>query len=130
MALFGVRDIVQRLVIGYGSVENPGVFSQYPQSQFGELFNPIQLINSGLGGPTRVGLVRDNAVVVTPGTLELDTATALGIDVRYGLVLQRVARSMTSEEMRIAKQQVTERYSTQRIGWLVSDPDACFNIGA
>ena len=129
MTIFGIRDVVKRLVLAYGSVDNPGVFSQYPQDQFGELFNPIQLINSGLGGPTRVGLVRDNAVVVTPGTLLLDATTALGIDTRYALVLQRVARGMTSEEMRIAKQQVTERYSTQRIGWLISDPDACFNIG-
>ena len=130
MTLFAIRDVAKRLITAYSTIDNPGVFSQYPPDRFGNLWNPIQLINSGLGGPTRLGIVRDNAVVVTAGTLEVNATTVLGVDTRYALILQRQARGITTEDMRIAKQQITERYTTKRLGWMVSDPDACFNISA
>ena len=129
MSLFAVESVAMRIAKAYGSTGNPGVLSQYPQGAFGNLINAIELIN-GLGGPTRLGLVRDNSVVVTAGTLELNANTILGVDTRFALILQRQARGITSEDMRIAKQQITERYTTQRLGWMASDPDACFHVGA
>ena len=130
LTLFTNRALAKRLMTSYSTVDNPGVFSQYPADRFGDFWNPIQLINSGLGGPTRLGIVRNGAVSSTTPTVAIDDENALGIDVRYALILQRQARGITTEEMRIAKEQVTERYTTQRVGWLVADPDACFNIGA
>lgn len=133
MTVFANRTAAKRLIEGYATVDNPGVFSQYPPDRFGNLWNPIQLINSGVGGPTRLGIVRDNAVIgrnPADDTIiaQINDTTLLGLDTRYALVLQRSTSRVGSQ--RIEKEQVEERYSTQRVGWMVQDPDACFNIGA
>ena len=132
LAIFANKDVTKRLMTAYSTVDNPGVFSQYPPDRFGNFWNPIQLINSGLGGPTRLGRVRDNAVQSRDADNAvvdtIDNGTALGLDTRYALVLFR--GQSTSESHRNPQTQVEERYNTQRFGWLVQDPDACFNIGA
>ena len=127
-AVFGVKDVVKRLMQGYLAAGTPGFLSQYPDMVFTNFWNAVELINSGLGGPTRLGLVRQNAVAPSD-TLKVDSTTALGLDTRFALTLQQTARGMKTEDMRIGREQVMERYITKRTGWMVSDPEAVVNIG-
>ena len=121
--IFCRKEVAKRFIEAFAATGSPGVFSQYPNQFFGNLFNGIQVINNGLGTPLRLGILRDSAVEA------LDADTALGVDTRYAAQFLEVSGSATMEENRISKNQITERYETRRIGWMITDPEAVVNIG-
>lgn len=120
--LFCQRAEAKEIIQGYATDGDPGVFSQYPTQYFGNLFPGIQVLNAGLGTPTVLGVLRDNAVANITGD------RILGIDARYAAQLQVVRRGMQDETERDPKTRFTNRYMTRMIGWLIADPDASFPI--
>lgn len=123
--IFCLKSTAKALISAYlkGNSNNTiGPLTGADPRFFGNLINGIQVINNGLGTPLRVGILRDEAVpAITAGN-------CLGVDIRWAAQFLEVARSTTVEDNRNAKQQLTERYETRRIGWMITDPEACFNI--
>ena len=120
--IFCNKSVAKRFIKAYGTTGEPGVFSTLPNQYFGSLFNGIQIINTGLGTPMRLGIVRDGAVPA------IDNDTCLGVDTRWAAQFLEVAGSHTIEDNRISKNQITERYETRRVGWMYTDPAALANI--